>query len=189
MSDIDWDDVRAQLGVDWLDDLDTDRQAEGQALIEDLVSDWTREAATSSDPAGVLRFLRQDLEDLRGGPSDADPLTPLRIAVARRRADRLSVATFGLGKAVLAGSIDDAEAKRQGRALLDQVEQLAAEVRRLPDERTAALRRELGDSSLEARYAMERGALSLRLERERQAARPTGGPNGDGPGAGPPDIR
>lgn len=187
MTDVDWDDVRAQLGAEWLDSLDGDRRADGQALIDELVTDWAREAATSSDPAGVLRFLRQDLEDLRAGSTDADPLAPLRFGVARRQVDRVSAQTFALGKAVLAGSVDDAEARRQGRALLDQVERLAADAQHLPDERAAALRRELGDASLEARYAMERGALSLRLERERQAAQPSGGPNGDGPG--PPDIR
>ena len=95
--------------------------------------------------------------------------------MVERRIDRLDAQAFALGKDVLAGSIDDEDARCRGREYLDRAEALAGELDRLGAPPGDPARRALGDAVMDALYAVERKAMSPRLARE-----------GGGPA---PDIR
>lgn len=133
------------------------------ADVRSLVADWAREADSMPDPLAVLEFQREDLEaaaDALGG----DRTRAVRLTLLRRRLDRLAARTLSLGKAVVGGQVDDAEARRSGEELLAECEQMRGEVDAVGDAPGAdALRASLADSMLDAVYAIERKAMSLRL--------------------------
>jgi hypothetical protein len=170
--------VRDELRAEWLDGLEGARRDEGERLLAEVVDDWAREADPTPDPDAVLRFQREDLDALGRGRDAAGRLDALRTRVLARRADHLGTETFRLGKAILAGEVQDPEARERGQELLRRAEALAGELRGLPPSPHAdAARRELSDATMEALYAVERRAMSPRLARE-------------APGEpGPPDVR
>lgn len=150
-----------------LAEFDEAQRDEAQRLLDWLAADWEREAARSSNPDAVRSFQREDLgARLRGSRGDAR-LEGLRAHVLARRIDRLGGRTFTLGKAVLAGTVADDEARVRGEELRQEVDALGAELRALePSPELEPLRRELSDAAMEALYAIERKAMSPRLARE-----------------------
>jgi hypothetical protein len=83
-----------------------------------------------------------------------------------------------LGQAVAAGGVVDERSRREGEDLLAECEQLRHDVDALGDVGGAdAMRASLADSMLDARYAVERKAMSIRLARVA------------GQGEPPPDLR
>ena len=125
-----------------------------------------REASSTPDPERVLAIQREELEARAPGGAPAERLDALRRRVVERRVDRLDTAALALGREVLAGSVDDDEARSRGRQLLEQAESLAGELDRLGIAAGEPVRRELGDAVLDALFAVERKAMSPRLARE-----------------------
>jgi hypothetical protein len=174
---IDKERVIAELSPEWLAGLEGPELEEGHQLLFEIVDDWAREADSTSDPEAVHRFQREDLEALGAGRDAAGRLDALRLRACGRRVDRLSVGTFALGKAILSGSIDDEEARRQGDEFLREAEALAAELKRLDRSPTVeAIQRDLGEAVMEALFAVERKATSARLAREAEGASEGGPP-------------
>ena len=162
---IDREAVLGELEPRWLDGLEGAERSEAAALLRELVDDWALEADATPNPDAVLAIQRSQLEAAADGGLDA-----LRARVLTRRAEHLGAETFALGRAILAGTVDDQEARSHGRELLARAEALGPELRDGPE----AARRELNDAVMEALYAVERKAMSPRLAREA--------------GGGPPSI-
>jgi hypothetical protein len=176
--------VIAELSPEWLAGLEGEQLAEGRRLLVEIADDWAREADPTPDPAAVHRFQRQDLEALGRGRDAQGRLEALRTRALGRRVDRLSVGTFSLGKAILAGTVDQDEARRRGEAFLRDAEALAPEVKQLSSSpATDAIQRDLSEAVMEALYAVERRAMSARLAREGEAS----GGAGEA-GSGPPQV-
>ena len=151
---IDREAVLAELEPQWLDGLTGPERAEASSLLREIVDDWAAEADPTPDPEAVLAIQKSQLQ---GSGLDA-----LRARVVTRRAEHLSAETFALGRAILAGSVADADAQAQGRELLARAEALGPLVKDGPE----VARRELSDAVMEALYAVERKAMSPRLARE-----------------------
>jgi hypothetical protein len=181
---IDKERVIAELSPEWLAGLEGEQLAEGRRLLAEIVDDWAREADPTPDPAAVHRFQREDLEELGRGRDAHGRLEALRTRALGRRVDRLSVGTFGLGKAILSGSVDEDEGRRRGEAFLRDAEALAAELKRLPGSPAVdAIQRDLGEAVMEALYAVEHKAMSPRLAREAETLG-----RADQAGPGPPHV-
>lgn len=156
--------VITELSQAWLAGLsDPDREA-GVALIRIFVDDWAREASTSPVPGTVLQILRADLAKILATTEPGQRLVSLNRYWLSRQIDRLSATTLALGKAVINGEISDDQARDQGQELLNRAEELAEHLQQLPDSpELQTLRLRLNDAMLEALYAVERKAMSLRL--------------------------
>jgi hypothetical protein len=150
-----------------------DDLARGRALLGRLLPYWLDEARAGGDQAAeVLAILRGDLE------RDVQPLAPrerlvlLEAEVLDRELRALSNESFALGKQVVDGKVGDDDAKRHGRTLLGRVEALSPRVDAITIEaRRVVLRRQVEEVLLEALYAVERQAMSLRLSRYAQDQR------------------
>lgn len=156
-------------------------RAELHALSSELAADWTREADHDKDADAIVAILRRELAAklaaARGSAADAE-LEVMRAEVYDRRARALSRRSFALGKAVIDGTITDAAARGTGEQVLHEVAALMPQVRALRDrERVRVLSGDLQEVSLEATFAIERGATSRRLS-DYQSSRP-----------GAPDVR
>ena len=168
---MEWETVRAELEPVWLDGLDGDQREEGGRLLDAVVADWAREADGQPDPETVLRFQREDLEGRAQGRDAAGRLDALRTRVLGRRADRLSVEALTLARAARDGTVPEEEARERGEALLGEIRTLGAQARGLqPGPWAEALQRELSEATMDALYAVERKAMSLRLAGEAQGA-------------------
>jgi hypothetical protein len=139
---------------------------EGQRLLAEIVDDWVREASSTPDPERVLAIQREELEARAPGGGPEERLHALRRRAVERRIDHLGGAAFALGKAVLAGSVGDEEARSRGREYLERAEALGAELDRLGAPAGDPARRALGEAVMDALYAVERKAMSPRLARE-----------------------
>jgi len=147
---------------------------DAEPLARELVDDWAREADSQPDPAAVLRFQREDLASATAEAGDR--LRGLELSVLRRRVARVSAQAFALAQKVDDGD-PPGDAADTARALIRQCEEIAAELEQLgPGSLADAMRRDVGESMLDARYVLEGGATSLRLAH----ARPSAG--------GPPDL-
>jgi len=149
----------------WLAGLQGADGAKARQLAGELVADWAREADSMPDPAAVVRYQREDLEAMATN-NGGDWLRALDLELLQRRVNQLSATTFKLAQAALERKIGADASARQGRALLEQCEQYAADLDRLgSDEATTAIRRVLNEAMLDALYAVERKAMSHRLAR------------------------
>jgi len=167
---IDTDRVVAELAAGWVDRLPGAQRAEAEDLLAEVVALWAQEAEGTPDAEAVVTVQRNDLEAAWAKQDPAGRLETLGIEVLRRQVDRLGGQTYALGVAILDGSVSDEEAQRRGRELLDGAERLGPRVRELPQSpQTMPIRRELGDAMMEALFAVERKAMSARLDRERQS--------------------
>jgi hypothetical protein len=173
MADISPQGVVEALAPEWLAGLDGAALEEGRELLAEVVEDWVREADSTPDPHAVLTIQRQELETAGAGRDAAGRLAALRARVLTRRVERLSAATFALGRAIIDGSATDPDAREYGRRLLDEAERLGTALNDAPELRPA--RRMLSDAVMEALYAVERQAMSPRLARATDA--PGGPPN------------
>lgn len=161
--------IVSELARAWLDGLAGAEEAEGRQLLVELVGDWAREADPQPNPQAVLRFQREDLEGLRAGKGPPQRLQALRGVVLGRQVDRVSADAFALGKAVVDRKTSGDEASTEGRAVLRRIEILAAKVKGLgahPD--LPRFQRDLGEASMDALFAVEGKATSLRLGRYQQ---------------------
>lgn len=139
-----------------------------EPLARELADDWAREADSQPDPAAVLRFQRSDLATATAEAGDR--LRGLELAVLRRRIDRVSAESFVLASQAHDGNAPS-NAADTARALLRRCEELAASLEPFGSGILAdAMRRELGESMLDARYVLDGGTTSLRLAHARPPA-------------------
>lgn len=142
------------------------KRADG--LLAELLEQWAWEAGANELSASVYDILERELVAASHGKNEDERFDLLWAEVVDRRLRVVSVATYALGQRVIDHAVSDEEARRRGHELLAQVEVLAAEVRSVTDPtRRRLLERTAQDAMLEALYAVERKAMSLRLERYR----------------------
>ena len=170
MAGIDKDRVLAELAPEWLDGLEGEKLDDGRRLLAEVVDDWAREADSTPDPEAVHAIQRDSLAARGRGQDAAGRLHALGSRVAERKVDRLSVETYELGKSILDGSADDEQARARGREYLSRAEALARDLDALGTPADAPVRRELGDAVMDALYAVERKAMSMRLARDAPGA-------------------
>ncbi|MEO8539356.1 MAG: hypothetical protein ABI577_06405 [bacterium] len=151
--------------ADTLGTLHGEDKATAEKLLQWLTADWDRERRGKSHPEAVEKFQREALDESLGEAKGEEFLGRLRGFVLQRKAEQLSLRTLELGKEIKSGAVKDPDARTRGKALLKQVEALAAEAKLLPAA-VPALQRELGEAMMEALYAVERKGMSQRLERE-----------------------
>lgn len=139
----------------------------GRALLGRLLPYWLEEArAGGALGPQVIEILRNDLQ------RDAQPLSPrdrlvlIDADILDRELRALANDSFALGKQVIDATVSDDIARDRGRALLAQLELLRPRVDAIAlDAKRLALRQQLEDALLEALYAVERKAMSPRLNR------------------------
>jgi hypothetical protein len=133
-------------------------------LLAALVRDWQREAGTDADAPAVIAMLRKDFETALAGKSGATRLDAVNAQVVERELRRLGAQTFALGKQLIDGSVARDDGKARGQALLKELEGVGTKVRAVADVGLRdQLARDLQEASLEALYAVEGKAMSLRL--------------------------
>jgi hypothetical protein len=156
----------SELSETWLSGLSPDDYESGQKLLNQLVVDWLDEAQTSSTPEVVISILKDDLAFTLDQLEPLARLQVLRLSLIRRQVDHLSAQTYQLGQAVVDVRINDSTAREEGRIYLNQAELLSAElaILNLPGQ-IEPVQRELADAMLDALFAVEREAMSLRLSR------------------------
>jgi len=155
------------------------QRLERRMLVVELVADWRREAGNDKDSADVIALLRRELSDKLAGAHAQGPdagLEVVRAEVYDRRARTLSRRSFALGKTVIDGAIADADARIRGQQILDEVKALQPQIRALKNpDRVRVLTNDLQEVSLEASFAIARGATSRRLSDYRSSK--SGAPN------------
>jgi hypothetical protein len=83
-----------------------------------------------------------------------------------RRIGQLGMRSYELGSQLVDNRIDASEARTQGESLLREVDELTPEVKAIQDsDAQRRLMRDLNEVRMEALYAVERKAMSLRLNR------------------------
>ena len=156
-----------ELSREWLAGLSEADARDARPLVGALVADWAREAA--ADPVGIGATQRQELKEAGQGKSPSERLDLLRSEVTKRRVNRLSVQSYALGSQLVDGTIDPAAARAQGEPLLQAVDALTSEVKAIQDDGARRrLQRDLNEVRMEALYAVEHKAMSLRLNRYQQ---------------------
>lgn len=156
----------SELAPTVLAGLEGDDRARGDELLAELCRDWVREAGSSGKADDVLAILRDDLARATGGLGPRERLAVLEAEVLDRRLRVLSRQSLALGKEVVDRAVDDATARERGKALLEKAEALSPEIDAIAaTDRRPALRRQLEEIVLEALYAVERKAMSARLDR------------------------
>jgi hypothetical protein len=156
-----------ELSGDWVSGLSGADAREAQQLLGALVADWSREADTA--PVDVRTIQRQELAEAGRGKSPREKLDLLRSEVTKRRINRLSGQSYALGSQIVDGKIDLAAARTQGKALLEAVDALNSDVKAIQDAGVQRrLQRDLNEVRMEALYAVEHKAMSLRLNRYQQ---------------------
>jgi len=145
-----------------------------EAVARELVDDWAREAEGASDSASVLSSRR---DQLAAATAEAgDRLRGLELEALRHRLGRISSRARALALRARYGD-PPGDAARVARALIRECEEIAAGLERIGPGRLAdAMRRDVGDSMLDARYVLEGVATSPRLA------------DTAGPEDGPPDL-
>ena len=153
-----------------LADLRGDDLERGRALLGRLLPHWLEEARSSDGmETQVLTLLRDDLARDLQPLAPRDRLVALEADVLDRELRTLSNETFALGKQVIDGGLADADARARGQALLSRAEALSPKVDAITLEaKRLPLRRQLEDALLEALYAVQRQAMSHRLNRYAQ---------------------
>ena len=156
-----------ELSREWLAGLPEAEAQEGRRLVGALVADWTREAA--SDPMAIGAVQKQEWEKTGQGKSPSERINLLRAEVAKRLINRLSVQSYALGSQLIDGTIDPAAARTQGESLLKAVDEISSEIKAIDDAGAQRrLQRDLNEVRMEALYAIEHKAMSLRLNRYQQ---------------------
>jgi hypothetical protein len=165
------DELAAELSPGLLAGLAGADHTRGEQLLAELIDYWLAEARSAGELADdVLRILRGDLERDVEGRGPEDRLALLEADVLDRELRGLSVESYALGTSIVDGEADDDDARSRGRALMARADALSPRVAAIAlDDRRAALRRQLEDVLLEALFAVERGAASLRLGRYAQS--------------------
>jgi hypothetical protein len=167
--------LHAELAPAVLEGLEGDERVQGDALLATLLGEWIAEAEASGIGDRVLAILRSDLDKAIAGAGPGERLAMLDAWVLERELRVVSRASLALGKQVIDGVVSDDEARERGQAVLARVQELAPRIERIAADRRAPLRRQLEDAMLEALYALERKAMSSRLNlylRDKQGGGP-----------------
>jgi hypothetical protein len=153
-----------------LSGLDGVALAEGRSLAAELVADWAREADGDPDVEAINKVQRDDLDAALADKTGGARLTALRVHTLERLVRHLGGKTYLLGCARIDGKVTPEAAHDQGKQLLTQVEALTARAKAVGDaDGEARIRRALEDAFMEALYAIEGQAMSLRLGRYAQS--------------------
>jgi hypothetical protein len=174
MSTLDKQKIVDELTAEWLPKVAKADREETKQLIGALVTSWLSEAIGSVTGAeAVNEIQREDLASLlANAKTPAARIEALRGMVLRRRVNEVSAATFKLGMQVVDGEKNDATARAEGKRLQTQIDELAGHVNALGDSGTKRnLQREISEMAMEVLYAIERKAMSLRLNRYQQTRR------------------
>jgi hypothetical protein len=146
---------------------------EATSLVPQLAAAWAAEARTNPEPDAVYAILRSDLDKALAGASPAARLDRLRVEVYGRQADALSRRSFDLGKRIIDGKVADPDARKEGQAVLSDAEALSPRVTTIADaDAKRRIQQQVQDSAMEGLYAVERKAMSIRLNRYAQQAAP-----------------
>ena len=90
----------------------------------------------------------------------------LAVQQLTRRIGQLGSRSYELGSQIVDETIEASAARSQGESLLREVDELTADVKAIQDpEAQRRLMRDLNEVRMEALYAVERKAMSLRLNR------------------------
>ncbi len=155
-----------ELSSEWLSEFRGPESVEASELLRAIIADWASAANVSDDPEAINVIQRATLEPAVRERAPAGRLAVLRAKVLERRIQKLGTRTLALGKAIVDGQIDSDEARSTGEKLLAEAEELGPMIGAVDDqELMRPLRRELGEAFLEALFAVERKAMSLRLNR------------------------
>jgi hypothetical protein len=161
--------IKEDLRRAWLPGMGASEAREAEGLIRDLVADWAREANSDADPPAVLAIQKKDLDDLAA--SHPDRLDALRIAVLQRQLNRLSAKSYSLGTDLIDKRLSADAGRGQGHALLQEIDVLLPKLASIQDAEAAKrLRRDLNEARMEALYAVEGKAMSIRLNHYLQDA-------------------
>lgn len=134
------------------------------ALLDELVTEWDCEAGSDGDAPAVLDRLRRDFEVALAGKLGVSRLDAVLAEVLDRRIRRLGAQTFELGKRLIDGAVARDDARIRALAMMTDIEAVAADVRALTDvPARTRLGRDLQEVSMEALFAIEGQAMSLRL--------------------------
>ena len=155
---------RTELKREMLDAVGRGRPDAGE-LVDELVDDWQREAGDGADAPAILALLRREFLDQAAARDEARRHDLLLEHMLDRRIRRASVRSWELGRRVVDGTIAADQARDQGEALMNVAKDIAPRIRELADaEVVARLQRDLQEVTLEALYAIERKAMSRRLD-------------------------
>jgi hypothetical protein len=147
---------------------------DSDALVDELLDDWQREAGEDAHAPAILALLRREFLDQAGARDETGRHELLLEHVLDRRIRRASVRSLNLGRRVMDGAIESEQARSEGEALMSEAKEIAPLIRELGDsEVVARLQRDLQEVTLEALYAIERKAMSRRLmdhQRDTQAS-------------------
>jgi dsRNA-specific ribonuclease len=133
-------------------------------LLDVLVRDWLREAGDDADAPAVIELLYKDFRTAIAGQPAQIRLAWVQAQVLDRSIRRLGVQTFALGKQLIDGTVARDAGKPRGEALLHELEAVTREVKDLKDPGAKArLMNDVQEASMEALYAIEGKAMSLRL--------------------------
>jgi len=174
MSTLDKQKLLDEVTAEWLPKVAKADREETKQLLGALVTSWLSEAIGGvAEPEAVNEIQREDLALLlTNAKTPAARIEALRGMVLRRRVNKVSAATFKLGKQVVDGDKDDGTARAEGKGLQLQIDELAGKVNALSDSGMKRnLQREISEMAMEALYAIERKAMSLRLNRYQQTRR------------------
>jgi hypothetical protein len=164
-----------ELEPEALGGLPAAQATEARAELSELAADWLREAGNDRDAAEILALLRTEFHEKLDGKSPMERRDIVRWQSVERRLRRLSVQSYALGKKVVDGTIADDQARTEGEALMAASDAITARWKAIVDPQAKAnIQRDLGEVQMEALYAIEKKAMSLRLGR--YAAHREGGP-------------
>ena len=165
--------VTAELSKTVLAELNSEERAEAAPLVKELAADWAREANSASEPQSVLAIQRADLDESMRDKHGSDRLTVLRVETLQRAINRLSVRSFALGTALVDKRTTPEAARPQGQALMAETDALLPRLHAIGDVDAAKrLQRDLNEVRMEALFAVEGKAMSLRLNRYQEDHRP-----------------
>ena len=149
--------------------------SDARSELSALVADWLREAGHGSDADDILALSRREFLERLQGKSPAERRDIVRWQSLERRVRRLSVASYALGQKVVDKKIAADQARKEGEALVTALDALAPAWQAVADANVKArLQRDIQESRMEALYAIEQKAMSLRLGR--YASDRSGGP-------------
>jgi hypothetical protein len=137
-----------------------------RAELSEMAVDWLREAGTDKDAPAILDLLRREFAPQLAGKSPEQRRDVVRSASLERCVRRLSAQSYALGQKIIEKKISAEEARREGEALMAASDALAPRWQAIVDANAKAnLQRQIQDVRLEALYAVERKAMSVRLSR------------------------
>jgi hypothetical protein len=156
--------VMNELRPEWIATLPQELRDRGEHALAALVADQVAEANRDDDPPAIIAIQRKDLGEAMRDKSPAQRVQWFDYELLDRQILRLRARTYALGTAVVDGKIAREQARHDGEACLQEVTALKTRVAALGDEtQMSILTRGLNEAMMEALYAVEQKAMSLRL--------------------------